>query len=111
MRMLNNPLTDALYRRTLAEIQRKVVKQGKRNVASRLVHAKGDKDKIVAWTQDLLRVLNVFNVCLITSWSFDELNGPLSDRTGNQYQHGGRGHLRDGRGYPSKCIGRTRGCF
>ena len=68
MRTLSSPLTDALYRRTLAEIQRKVVKQGKRNVASRFVHSKGDKDKIVAWKQDLLGVLNVFNVRLITSF-------------------------------------------
>ena len=77
MGVLSGPLTDALYRRTLAEIQRKVVKQGKRNVASRLVHAKGDKGKIVAWTQDLLRVLNIFNVRLITSWSFTNSEVPF----------------------------------
>ena len=67
MRTLSSPLTGALYRRTLAEIQRKVVKQGKRNVASRFIRAKGDKDKIAGWKQDLLRVLNVFNVRLIAS--------------------------------------------
>ena len=67
MGILSGPLSAALYHRTLGEIQRKVVKQGKRNVASRLFHAKGDKDEIVAWKQDLLRVLNIFNVRLIAS--------------------------------------------
>ena len=65
--MLSSSLADVLDHRTLAEIQRKVKKQGKRNVASRLACAKGDKDKIAAWKQDLLRVLNVFTVRLITS--------------------------------------------
>jgi hypothetical protein len=46
----------------LAEIQRKVVKQGKRNTVVRFILAKGDKDKIAAWKQDLVRVLHVFNV-------------------------------------------------
>jgi hypothetical protein len=50
-------------RRTLAGIQRKVVKQGKRNAVSRLIRSKVDKDKIAGWKQDLLRVLQVFNVC------------------------------------------------
>ena len=66
MDTMNNPPTDTLGRRTLTEIQRKVVKQGKRNAASRFIHAKGDKNKIAAWKQDLVRVLNVFNVGLIT---------------------------------------------
>ena len=63
---MDPPLTDTLDHRTLAEIQRKVVKQGKRHGFSRFVLAKSDKDKIAAWRQDLLRVLNVFNVRLIT---------------------------------------------
>ena len=67
MRTLSDSLTGVLDRRTLAEIQRKVVKQGKRNAASRFIHAKGDKDKIAAWKQDLVRVLNVFNVRSTTS--------------------------------------------
>ena len=65
--MLSDSLTDALDHRTLTEIQRKVNKQGKRNVVSRFVHSKGDKDNITAWKQELLRVLNIFNVRLIAS--------------------------------------------
>ena len=49
----------------MAEIQRKVIKLGKRNVASRVFHAKVDRDKIAAWRYDLVRVLHVFNVRLI----------------------------------------------
>ena len=55
----------SLNRRTLAEMQRKVDKRGKRNAVSRFILAKGDKDKIAAWKQDLVRVLQVFNVCSI----------------------------------------------
>jgi hypothetical protein len=54
-----------INRRTVAETQRKVVKQGKRNAVFRSIHARGDKEKIAAWKQDLVRVLHVFNVCLI----------------------------------------------
>jgi hypothetical protein len=46
----------------VAEIQRKIIKQGKRNAASRLVHAKNDKDTIATWRSDLARILLVFNV-------------------------------------------------
>ena len=48
---------------TLAEIERKVVKGGKRSVVFRFLLSKGDKDKIATWKQDLLRVLHIFNVC------------------------------------------------
>jgi len=51
----------------VAEIQRNIIKQGKRNVISRHVHAKNDKDKIAAWTSDLVRILQVFNVRSIVS--------------------------------------------
>jgi hypothetical protein len=60
--MKGDPLTDTINRRSVAEMQRKVNKQGKRNVVLRFVLAKGDKDKIAAWNQDLVRVLHVFNV-------------------------------------------------
>ena len=52
-------------RRTVAEMQRKAIKQGKRNAASRLFHTKFDKDTIACWKQDLNRILQIFNVCLI----------------------------------------------
>ena len=55
----NDPL---IIGRTVAEIEMKVVKQGKRNPFSRFIHAKGDKDKIGGWKQDFIRVLHVFNV-------------------------------------------------
>ena len=53
---------EGLDPRTAAAIQKKIIKEGKRNVATRLLRAKNDKDKIAAWKQDLLRVLQVFNV-------------------------------------------------
>ena len=56
-----------LNRRTLVGIQRRVAKQGKRNAVFRFILAKGDKDKIAGWKQDLVRVLQVFNVRLVGS--------------------------------------------
>jgi len=53
---------DALNRRTVAEIQRKIVKQGGRNAVSRLFYAKNDKEMIATWRADLTAVLHVFNV-------------------------------------------------
>jgi len=52
----------ALNHRTVAEIQRKVVNQGGRDAASRLFHAKNDKEMIATWRADLTAVLHVFNV-------------------------------------------------
>ena len=51
----------------MAEIQRKVIEQGKRNVISQHLHAKNDKEKIAAWRLDLNRILHVFNVRSIVS--------------------------------------------
>ena len=51
-----------INRRSVVEMQRRVVKRGKRNVVFQFVLAKGDKEKIAAWNQDLVRVLHVFNV-------------------------------------------------
>jgi hypothetical protein len=53
---------DALYRRTLGEIQREIVKKEKRNAISRLFHAKIDKETIAAWKSDLGKALLTFNV-------------------------------------------------
>ena len=44
------------------EIQRKTIKQGKRSVVSRLIHAKDDKEMIATWRLDLDKILLVFNV-------------------------------------------------
>ena len=51
-----------LDRRTMSEIQRKVVKRAKRSSVSKLINAKSDKDAIVGWKTDLIRVTHVFNV-------------------------------------------------
>ena len=52
----------ALDRRTVAEIQRKIIEKRERNPLSQLVHAKNDKEIIAAWRLDLIRILQVFNV-------------------------------------------------
>ena len=52
----------ALDHRTVAEIERKITKQSRRNAVSRLIHARNDKDMIAGWKLDLGRVLQVFNV-------------------------------------------------
>ena len=46
----------------MAEIRRKLVKQGKPSAVPRIVPSKDDKDKIAAWRQDLAKVLQVFDV-------------------------------------------------
>ena len=57
--------TKNLKRRTVAEIQRNVTKQSRRNAASRLLHANNDKEAIAAWKLDLNRILHIFNVCVV----------------------------------------------
>ena len=49
----------------MAEIQKQIVKRGKRNQASRLLHVKNDRKKIAAWKQDFGEILHVFNVSSI----------------------------------------------
>jgi hypothetical protein len=56
------PIDDAVDRRTVAEIQRKIVKQGKRNAVSRHFHSKNDEETIATWRSDLNRILLAFNV-------------------------------------------------
>jgi len=46
----------------VAEIQKKIIKQSRRNPAARLLYAKNDKETITAWKSDLNRILQVFNV-------------------------------------------------
>ena len=58
---------NALGRSTVAEIQRKIIKQGKRSAVSRFLRAKDDKDTIATWRSDLNGILLVFNVCFVTS--------------------------------------------
>jgi hypothetical protein len=46
----------------VADIQRKLVKWGKRNGVSRRFHAKSDKEAIDIWRSDLDKILQVSNV-------------------------------------------------
>ena len=46
----------------MSEIQGKVVKKAKQNWVSKLLNAKGDKNTIAAWKEDLIRVTLVFDV-------------------------------------------------
>jgi tetratricopeptide (TPR) repeat protein len=98
-----------MNRRTLAGIQRKVVKQGRRNALSRFILAKSDKDKIAAWKQDLIRVLHVFNVRSLGLLRIRELSCPLPDRAGDRHQSGGYGCPRGGFRYSGGGFGRSKG--
>ena len=51
-----------LRRRTVADIERRLVKWGKRNPISRRLCAKNDKETIATWKLNLDRLLQVFNV-------------------------------------------------
>ena len=51
-----------LDRRTVAEIQGRIVGKRERGLLSRLAHAKNDKETLAAWKLDLIRILQVFNV-------------------------------------------------
>ena len=55
----------ALDRRTVAEIQEKVIEKRGRNMVSQFFHAKDDKETIAGWNADLNRVLQVFTVCSV----------------------------------------------
>ena len=59
---IERPNQKPLNLRTVAAIQGKIVKQGKRNELSRLFNRKRDKDEIDAWRHDLNRILHTFNV-------------------------------------------------
>jgi len=49
----------------VTEIERNIIEQEKRNVISRHLHAKDDREKIAAWRLGLDKVLQVFNVCSV----------------------------------------------
>ncbi|KAF9791220.1 hypothetical protein BJ322DRAFT_436311 [Thelephora terrestris] len=60
---LSQLVRDAINRleTTVAEIERKVKEESKRNAALRLLHAKSDKDKIAGWASDINKILQIFN--------------------------------------------------
>ena len=66
-------------RRTLAEMERKIIKMSKRSAVSRLLRAKNDKETITAWRQDLDRILHIFNVSAAAQFCFLFANGLISD--------------------------------
>ena len=51
-----------LDRRTVADIQQKVMKRSGRHGVSRFFHSRDDKDAIAAWKSDLNWILRVFDV-------------------------------------------------
>jgi len=51
----------------VAEIQRHIIKRGKRNAISRRYHAKDDKEATTTWRLEFNNILHVFNVRFITS--------------------------------------------
>ena len=83
-------LTDSLNRRTIAEIQEKVSEKGRRNIPSRLVHVKSDKDLIAHWKSDLDRILRVFTVCSLV-FRFTATNCCYSGRVGLKHSYDGFG--------------------
>ena len=62
--------------RTVAEIRNNVIKKRGRNVASRLWHARNDKEMIAGWKSELNRILVIFNVCSVYS-CFVVANSPI----------------------------------
>ena len=48
--------------RAVGEIERNVIKEGKRNAISRRLHAKNNKKKMATWKLDLDKVIQIFNV-------------------------------------------------
>ena len=47
----------------------KIIKRRKRNVISRLLHARSDRETIAGWKSDLTKILLIFNVSsLISAW-------------------------------------------
>jgi hypothetical protein len=76
----------------LADIQEKIIKIGKRNAASKFLHAKNDKEAIASWRQDLDRLLNIFNVSTSDKFWFGFADSQIPDQAGNQYSHTGRGY-------------------
>ena len=65
--ILNAPACRALYRRTVAGIQEKIIEKCGRNLLSRLANAKNDKETVATWKSDLNRILHVFNVCSVVA--------------------------------------------
>jgi hypothetical protein len=63
IRTLRSLLTDTfIYQRTIGEIQKNVEDKGEQHRVVGFLNARGDKDLIAGWRQELVEVLPVFNV-------------------------------------------------
>ena len=51
----------------MVEIQRHIIKRGKRSVLSRPFHTKDDSEAIAAWRSDLDGIRRVLEVCSLAS--------------------------------------------
>ena len=85
--------------RAVSNIQKKAIKRIGRSYFSRLIHAKGDKDKIAAWRLELDRILQVFNVRSVVLTS-SLLTILFSDRVGLEHPCNGFRHKRNGFRHP-----------
>jgi len=47
--------------KNMAEIQARIVEKRERNLLSRVVHARSDKEAIASWKADFTRILQIFN--------------------------------------------------
>ena len=59
--------------------------KGRRSFASRLVHAKNDKETIGAWKLDLIGILHIFNVRSVGTVPLSLTHTPTSDSADSQY--------------------------
>ena len=97
-----------LNRSTVAEIQTKVVKHGKRSSVSRFFRSKGDRDKIAVWRNDLIRILHVFNVRQAGYVGRPSLINLITDRANHQHQHNGCGYAPERVDGAGKCLWQKR---
>jgi len=63
----NAPAYRALNPRIVEGIQKKIAEKCRRNLPSRLLNAKNDKETIATWKLDLNRILHIFNVCPVVA--------------------------------------------
>ena len=89
---LDGSLMDALDCRTIKEIQEKIAEKGRRNIPSRLVHVKSDKELIASWKSDLDGILRVFTVRSVV-FRFTVANCSHSGRVG--FEQIGRASCRE----------------
>ena len=71
------PLADkGVNCRTMAEIRGNIIERGKRHWVSGILNARGDRNAIAAWREELVMVLDVFNVRLFGS-AWHSLTAPF----------------------------------